>query len=141
MRLETGLIALSIALLAAPAVAQDEGDVRVEPMTPAIEAEWQNPAEVQRVFVRETAGFSRFEARPAMKIGLMIEADGTVGECLPLALEQGGPAYGKELCPSIFEHARFAPARDAAGNAVRSVYVAYFEAYRPGSAAQNRDFG
>lgn len=139
MPIKTVLIVLSSTLLAAPAGAVgDEPEPLVEP---AVKAQWLNNAEVERIFVRETKGFSRFEARPAMKIGLMVEPDGTVTECLPLALEEGGPAYGAELCPTIVAHARFEPARDVDGNAIRSVYIAYFKEFRPGSAAENRDFG
>ncbi len=141
MPVKFALIMLPFTLLASPVAGHGAGK-EAEPLAePAVQAEWLNNTAVQRVFVKETKGFSRFEARPALKIGLMVEADGTVSECLPLALEKGGPAYGKELCPIISEYAKFKTARDADGNAIRSVFIVLFDEYRPGSVAENRTFG
>lgn len=139
MRVTLVVFALVLAGLAsAPAAAQD-GTFPPAPLAePAVRAELTNMADISRTVRQETKDFSPFVRVPAIRIGLMVGADGRASECLAVPVARKTVAYGQDFCPAIVENAEFVPAKDADGNAVRSVYFVQFEEYRPGSAAENR---
>lgn len=123
------------AFLGSPASAQNLPE-------PAIQAQPLDSGVWQQQIANDIPGFARFQGLAPMRFGLVVTTDGSVRSCmaLPVGAEQAarGEARGQDLCESFIEHARFAPARDADGVAIDSVYIADFGASRPLVAAQHQ---
>ncbi len=121
-----------------PLMAKDEPALPNALVEPTVDAELINTVEVARGLRDELGELSPFRSRPAIRIGLMVEADGKVTECLAVPTEGSSLAYGQELCPSLSKIAKFMPAKDSDGNSIRSIFFAKLDGYRPGSAAENQ---
>tara|TARA_B100000678_G_scaffold34429_2_gene25262 strand:+ start:1034 stop:1459 length:426 start_codon:yes stop_codon:yes gene_type:complete len=116
----------SLVLSASPSTAQDaslEPAVMLEPATQAVPV---NVNRWKRQIARDFPSLQRFYGLPEMRLGLIVDARGAVTSCAALPLDKGSAAKGQSLCALIVKHARFEPARDAEGNAVRSLFVAQF---------------
>ncbi|RIV82702.1 hypothetical protein [Aurantiacibacter zhengii] len=102
---------------------------------PAIEAQPLEAGLWQQQIANDIPGHLRFRGLPPLRYGLLVTSSGTVRSCmaLPVTEEQADSdeARGQDLCESFIEHARFAPARDAAGAPIDSVYIADFGTSRP----------
>lgn len=111
-------------VLATPAAAQTFAE-------PAQMAQPVNPAEWQREVARDFPAIQRFEGVPELRFGFVVDREGRVRTCMALAAVGAAQGPGQALCPAFIEHAEFAPARDAEGQAIDSVFILRFEPTRP----------
>ncbi len=139
MRRITASAATAFILAASPAIAQDAPVERSPLLEPAQMAEPVDAQIWQQRIANDIPGMVAFQGLPEMRLGLMVEADGSVTECRAVPVQQGGPSVGQAICPLVIEHARFSPALDAEGNATRSVYFVRFGESDPVVAAHGSD--
>lgn len=125
MRATILLSAAAITFAAAPASAQD-----------ATAAQPLNLEDVQREVVRALPATQRFYGMPDLRFGFMVDTDGRIRTCMALPVNGEDGARGQDLCATLIETARFAPARNADGQAVEGVFIASFDGVRGINASQ-----
>ena len=140
MRVLITSAAIAVTTIAVPAVAQDAAAERDPLVEPAQQAEPVDAHIWQQQIANDLPGMVSFRGLPAMRLGMMVAEDGSVTECRALPVEKGGAVIGQELCPLVIEHARFSPALDPDGNAIRSVFIARFGESDPVVAAHGSDY-